>query len=705
MKAVVQDFRTGRLSVEDLPSPSPPDGFVLVKNHHSLLSSGTERAMVESARESLIKKAVSKPELISQVIESLKNEGFAATVGKMKNKLARLQEKRALGYSCAGTVVESRAKNDTIAGGDRVACGGSGFAVHAEFIIVPENLCVKIPPEISLEEAAFATVGAIAMQGVRRAEPQVGEYFCVIGLGLLGILTCEILASSGVRVCGIDTNGEKVKAARALGPTARLRTDRRLKKDLSSFTEDRWFDGVITTASASSNDPARFSCEILRKRGRNVIVGDYRLDFDREVLFQKELDIRMSTSYGPGRYDSRFEEKGQPYPYEYVRWTEKENMRSFLNLVAQEKVRVGDLISHRFRIDDAVKAYDLVTAPQGPGYAAVLLSYSEGGGPAEKIVAVNPAISPEPGIGFIGAGRFARSFLIPELKKIGADLKGIANFNPVSSRAVAEEFGFGVAAASADDILNHDGIDTVFIATRHDLHLKLLTDALSKGKNVFVEKPLCIKPDELESFKSFLRNRSHLPVYTVGFNRRFAPATRLMKERTADADKIVINYTVNAGALPQDFWLLDPDVGGGRLAGEFCHFVDFSIYFLGGIDSVSARGFISGNMDFEDFSVILKGERGVSSLLYTSLGSKNYPKERIEIFADGAVLINEDFKRVRTFPDRKKHSFRSKGFQEEIRTFMEALATGVMPIPQSDLLRNCELIFTIRDLLSNSTSR
>jgi polar amino acid transport system substrate-binding protein len=705
MKAVVQDFRTGRLSVEDLPPPSPPAGFVLVKNRYSLLSSGTERAMVESARESLIKKAASRPEIISQVVESLKNEGFAATIGKMKHKLARLQQKLALGYSCAGTVVESRAENDPFTSGDRVACGGSGYAVHAEFIIVPENLCVKIPPKISLEEAAFATVGAIAMQGVRRAEPQVGELFCVIGLGLLGILTCEILSSSGVRVYGIDTNGEKVEAARALGHPARRRTDRRLKKDMANFTEDRWFDGVITTASAPSNDPARFSCEILRKRGRNVIVGNYKLDFDREVLFQKELDIRMSTSYGPGRYDSRFEEKGQLYPYEYVRWTEKENMRSFLGLIGQEKVRVRDLISHRFPIDEAAKAYDLVTAPRGPGHAAVLLSYSGEEGPPEKSIVVNPTASHGPGIGFIGAGRFARSFLVPELKKIGADLKAIANFNPVSSRAAAEEFGFGVAAASAEEILNHEGINTVFIATRHDLHHELLTEALSKGKNVFVEKPLCIKPEELDSFKSFLRNRSDLPVYTVGFNRRFAPATRLMKEMTAEADKIVINYSVNAGALPQDFWLFDPDVGGGRLAGEFCHFVDYSIYFLGEIDAISARGFISGNRDFEDFSVILKGERGVSSLLYTSLGSRNYPKERIEIFADGSVLINEDFKRVWTFPNRKKHPFKSKGFHEEIQAFMDALTTGEMPIPQRDLLRNCELIFAIRDLLHDSTHR
>jgi len=701
MKAIVQDGKTGRLAVENLPMPSPPDGFVRVRTAVSLVSAGTERAILAEARESLVRKAGKKPHLVSQVMQSLKKEGVAHTAVKLKAKLAQLHGRRTLGYSSAGTVIESRARGGAVCAGDRVACGGSGYAVHAEYVIVPENLCVRIPDGLSFEKAAFATVGAVAMQGVRRADAQVGECFGVIGLGLLGMLTCDILTAAGLRAFGIDTDEEKVAAARALGHTAFLRDDPHLEDRMMRFTDGRLLDGVITTASSPSNDPALLSCRILRKRGRNVIVGDYKLDFDRETLFSKELDIRMSTSYGPGRYDREFEEKGRTYPHEYVRWTETENMKSVLALIAAGSIRVEEMVAHRFNIDDAADAYTLIARGGAGGRSAVLISYPEEGREPASTIFLGKTGREQKGIGFIGAGRFAQSFLLPQLKTAGVVLKGVANLNPVSARAVAEKFGFEWAAANPGEIIDHDEIDTVFIATRHNLHGELLLKALEKGKCVFLEKPLCIRPDELKEIRAFLSETSRPPVFTVGFNRRFAPASRWIMERIRAADKIVIHHTINAGRLPEGFWLLDPDIGGGRLAGEFCHFIDHAIFFLGRIDSVEAQGFMGHHDDFEDFSVILKGDRGIASLVYTSRGSRNHPKERIEFFADGRILVNEDYRRVRAWPEKRSRSFTSKGFREEIEVFLASAKEGAFPIPVDELLLNCDLIFEVQRRLGN----
>ena len=497
MKQVIQNFKSGELSVAEVPPPAIAKGFVLVRNHFSLISAGTERSTVSTAQASFLGKARQRPDLVKQVVESLKKNGWAETLKRVRTKLETLKE---LGYSSAGTVVVSLDTEGRFHHGDRVACGGGGYASHAGIITVPQNLIVKVPDTVELDAAAFTTLGSIAMQGVRQANPRLGEFVCVIGLGLLGQLTTQILRANGCQVFGVDTDDSMVALARKHGcHAARTRSDPGLDSAQVSFTGGRGFDSVIITAATQSSDPVELATAILRQKGVIVIVGSVPMNIPREPHFyKKELELRISCSYGPGRYDTSYEEFGHDYPYGYVRWTENRNMEAFVKLLENRSVDVRPLVTHVFNIEDAEKAYDIVTGKISERHLGMLLKYSDiPMVPAVRTAPPATAASPiKPRIAFIGAGSFAQKFLIPAAKQDG-ELTWVVTTRGVTAKSVCEKFGFQSYSTDAQFVLADSSINTMFIATRHDTHASFAAASLEAGKHVFVEKPLALDEDEL----------------------------------------------------------------------------------------------------------------------------------------------------------------------------------------------------------------
>ena len=704
MKIIVQDFKTGKLEVEEVVIPQVKEGYFLIKNIYSLVSAGTERTTVETAKASLIGKALKRPDLAKQVLENIKKEGFVNTFKKVKT---RLETKRALGYSSSGIVVNSQSLNKDIRNGDRVACAGGGYAVHSEYVLVPENLVVKLPENVDYEEGAFATIGAIALQGVRRADNRIGENVAVIGLGLIGMLTMKILNASGINTMGIDIDFRKVEFAKRSGFKAFLRNDESLINKLETLTQSLLFDSVIICASSRSEDPVNLASQLVRKKGKIVIVGNFPLNFERQILYEKEVDILMSTSYGPGRYDFDFEEKGYKYPPEYIRWTEDKNMESFLNLISDNKLSVKDLITHKFPIENGTDAYKIFTENSNKEYYGILIEYNdEIDDKIEykpiKIIESKKTNQNHKSIAFIGAGNFAQSYLLPEIKKRqDISLKGVLTSNPVNSKTIAEKFGFEYSFSSINDITYNNEIGTIFITTRHDTHKEYLLKGLEKKKNIFLEKPLCINENEFKEIKEFIEKNDKIPIFTIGYNRRFAPSIEYVKNEIIGSNKIVIDYTINAGKLPSNHWLLDRDIGGGRLKGEFCHFIDLIIYFLGNNLKVKSAGFISENKDIEDFSVILYSNTGFASLTYTSSGSKEFQKETIKVFSQNRTFIIDNFNKLTIYPYKKTKRFKSKGYKEELDRFFDSLEKNYFPISINDLIKNCEIIFEIEKQVLN----
>ena len=698
MKCVIQDFQSGKLSIEDIPLPIAPPGFVLVKNEASFVSAGTERTIVNTAKASLVKKALLRPDLVRQVLDNMRREGLSATVDKVRGRLA---VQKALGYASAGRVVSSRARFKSFQPGDPVACAGAEYAVHAEYVVVPENLCVPVPGGVALQDACSATLGAIAMQGVRRSGVVLGERVVVIGLGILGLICCEILKAAGAQVMGVDIDTEAVEGARSMGYKAYQRSDLALIAQSRSFTRGMGFDAAIITASAGSNDPALLGAELIRKRGKIVAVGAFKLDFDRQPLYEKEAQILMSTSYGPGRYDVAYEEKGLSYPVDLIRWGQRENIESYLDLLAQGHIRIDRLISHRFPITDALKAYALITGTQKERHTGVVITYDPPHTPEAKTDPVPPSLLPgEIGIGFIGAGNFAQGYLLPPLKASKASLLGVACKHPASSHSVARRFRFRSPYSGAEDILAQKDINTVFITTRHDLHGDLVLKALQSGRHVFVEKPLCINRTELENIEAFFRSAEHPPLLMVGYNRRFAPASRFVKEQLEDKNEVMMSATINAGALPGDHWLLDPEIGGGRIIGEFCHFVDLCEYFLGPIQEISAAGLLPHDGTTQNFSVRIRAEKGMATISYNALGSSRYPKERLEFFAAGQVWTIDNYRQVRHFPGSRGRTFKGKGHDQEIAAFMDGIKQGRSPIEVDSLLRTMHFTLMAQEQVS-----
>ena len=638
------------------------------------------------------------------MFSGFRKDGFAETLNRVRTKLETLKE---LGYSSAGTVLASMDTQGRFKPGDRVACGGGGYASHAGVIAVPQNLIVKVPASVGLDSAAFTTLGAIAMQGVRQANPRLGEFACVIGLGLLGQITAQILRANGCQVFGVDTAESMVAlAAKHSCHTACTRSDEGLEPALAAFTGGHGFDCVIITAATQSTDPVELATATLRQKGAIVIVGAVPMNIPREPHFyKKELELKISCSYGPGRYDSTYEEQGHDYPYGYVRWTENRNMEAFVKLLENRSVDVQPLVTHVFEIEDAAKAYDIVTGKVPERHLGILLKYS-GETETEPVEAAPRHASGETlNIAFIGAGSFAQKFLIPFARQRG-DLLSVVTSRGVTAKSVGEKFGFRSYSTDTHNVLADRAVNTVFIATRHDTHAMFAAAALESGKNVFVEKPLALHEDELAEVVEAASRRSDCRLM-VGYNRRFSPLARQAREVFQRVSgPLLINYRVNAGLLPREHWT-QTEQGGGRILGEVCHFVDLMQYLTGsepvGVYAISVTANNTQIPDHDNIIISLRFQNGsVGQISYLACGDKLLSKERIEIFGGGQSFIIDDFRVGEHYVggSRRRLKLPGKGHEEEVDAFLRAIRDGgPSPIPLDSLALTSVVTFAIIDSL------
>jgi len=647
----------GSLAVHDVPPPALTDSSVLVANGCSVISTGTERDVVRLGTDSLWRKALRRPQLVRQFIDKTRREGLGAALGKVQEKAAELKP---LGYSCAGRVLSVGRAVADLAPGQRVACAGAGYAHHAQIVAVPRNLVAPIPPGVDFEAAAFTTLGAIAMQGLRRAGLTFGETVVVLGLGLLGLLAVQIARAAGYRVIGLDIDDERVALARQLGADAAFNsaTDDVLAQ-VKALTDGLGADGVVIYAATPSSEPANLAFDLCRQRGRVVAVGAFGMELDRERMYRKELDFVMSTSYGPGRYDLLYEEQGVDYPIGHVRWTENRNMQAFLALLASGQVDVRPLVSAHFPIERAPEAYALLQSDARP--LALLLTYEPSNVQRPTSNVQQPATSiqyPVPndqtiGVAVIGAGGFVRGMHLPALQSQPADYRiaAIVTAHGETATTVAKQYSAPLATTDHREALAAEGVHLALIGTRHHLHAPLVLDALAAGKAVFCEKPLCLTREELDEIRTAVAE-TDLPVW-VGFNRRYSPLAVALKQALDNLRcPALIAYRVNAGSLPADHWTQDPAVGGGRLVGEGCHFFDFFHFLLdrpdGPVTPVEVSAAVvpkgGGVVARDNFVVTVRFDDGsVASLTYTALGHTDLSKERVEVHAAGASLVLDDF--------------------------------------------------------------
>jgi predicted dehydrogenase/threonine dehydrogenase-like Zn-dependent dehydrogenase len=700
MKQLLQDARTGELKVAEVPAPQLLPGCVLVRVAASLVSAGTERASAEFAGKSLLAKAKARPDLVRDVLAKMRRDGLSST---MQTVRSRLDQPQSLGYSSAGVVVAVGDGVADISVGDRVACAGAGFAVHAEFACVPRMLVAKIPEgrdadsQVSFEEAAFGTVGAICLHGIRTAEVALGDTVAVIGLGLLGQITTQLLKAAGCRVFGMDLLRQRADLAIANGVEDACTVARDFRDLCFQKTGGVGVDSVLIAAETPSSEPVNLAAQLARDRAIVVAVGTVGMELQRKLYYEKELDFRISRSYGPGRYDAAFEQKGRDYPIGQVRWTETRNLEAFLQFIADGKLNLPSLITHRFPMEQATRAYDLITGTSCEFFLGVLITYA--GAESENapnlsetipMVAVVPS-SGSVGLGVLGAGSFAQNTLLPALKAIpGVSFVGVCNATGPRSRNAAEKFGFSYCSNSEAELLQDAQIKAVLIATRHNLHASQSLAALRAGKAVFCEKPLCLNESELAALVCQSADH-HAPLLMVGFNRRFAPMALRLKQFLSDIhEPLAIHYRVNAGYIGADHWVNDPEQGGGRILGEVCHFVDF-LCFLAGACPIEVQAQTVGNSgqySMDNIVATLKFANGtLGTISYLANGDKSASKERVEVFGGGSVAILEDFRRLELVRNGRKQMTRArwrqdKGHQAEMQAFVDALL-GKTPAPIS----------------------
>jgi len=685
----------------DVPNPLSGDGMLLIRTNYSVISGGTEGKTVSDARKSYLEKARSRQREVKQVIELARSNGLKDTYAMVMNKLEAYS---ALGYSCAGEVVEVGSGVSGFWVGDRVACGGSD-AVHAELVSVGRNLCANVSEDVDTRHAALATIASIAMQGVRQAELQLGESCAVIGLGLIGQLTMQLLSAQGCRPIGLDVDSAQLELARQCGYTDVLRAGAEDSAPAVLDMTGIGVDAVIITAGTSSLQPVNFAGEICRKKGKVVIVGAVPTGFERKHYYRKELDLRMSSSYGPGRYDPQYEEKGIDYPVGYVRWTEQRNMQSYLDLLAAGRLNIEPLITHEFPLERAKEAYDMILS-RSEHYCAVLLKYDTAreieSTVYNDVQSAKSKVQRAQGVkaAFIGAGSFAQNMILPNLKEL-VEFVGISTRHGNTSRYVMDKYGFSYATDDIGKILSDDAVNTVFVMTRHDTHAHYVLEALRAGKDVFVEKPLTLKPEELEEIaEEYQKGSSRL---MLGFNRRFAPHVMEVKRMFRDDQPKAIQMRINAGMLPPDHWVHAPDVGGGRIIGEACHFIDLAMHIAGSrITSVAAHETASGANLRDTVAISLGFANGSSATIsYFSNGSKKLPKEYIEVFCHGVSVVIDDFREMTVYGEKKKRSKlkrQDKGHAAELKAFVEAIEQGKpAPIPFEEIYLSTRATFAVLD--------
>ena len=702
MEQLTQNLKDGKMQLLEVPFPVLSSGQVLVRNHYSLISAGTEGKTVKDARLSYIGKARARKEEVKKVIDAAKTFGILNTYKMVMNKL---DAPSSLGYSTAGEIIAVAPDVTEFRVGDLVACGGNS-AVHAEVIAVPVNLCVKLNDKIALQHACFTTLGAIALQGIRQADLRLGENCVVIGLGLVGQLTVQMLKAGGIKTIGIDIDQRMVDLALHTDIDAAFtRNSEDLESSINNITNGYGTDAVIITAGTDSLDPVDLAGALRRKKGKVVIVGAVPTGFKRPNYFKKELDLRMSCSYGPGRYDTEYEEGGIDYPYGYVRWTENRNMAAFVDLIATGKINLTNLLTHTFDFKEAPAAYDLIMNKTEP-FVGMILKYDINKPLQQKVNLSNPSYTQSDVVaGMIGAGSFGQNFLLPALKNTPAKLSGIVTARPNNARNIADKNQFAFASGNAQDIFSNKDINTVFIATRHETHAGYVMQALQSGKNVFVEKPLCLTEEELVQIQhEFTKHNCRV---MVGFNRRFAPMIQTIKKTFSSSNPIAINYRINAGVIPADHWVHDLKVGGGRIVGEACHFIDLCMFLAGSkLTTISAVALNDAQKLNDTVCFNLQFENGsTASVSYFSNGNKSINKEYLEVFGSGIVAVLDDFKTLTVSgkSEKKYTGNQDKGHQNEVKAFVESILQGKpAPIPfEETVLSTLATFRSLQSIASN----
>jgi polar amino acid transport system substrate-binding protein len=690
---------------------------VLVRNVFSLISAGTERTSVETAQASMVQKARLRPDLVRQVLDNVHREGLLATYKKVQ---ARLDNFKDLGYSSAGVVIESAV--DDIKVGERLACAGVGYAAHAEIISVPRNLVVKVPDEVGFDEAAFTTVCAIAMQGVRQADVRVGEQVVVIGLGLIGLITAQLLKASGCRVMGMDVAPKNFDLALTLGCDRCIISNDDAVFEVQSFTRGYGADAVVIAAATTSSQPVELAMQCVRKRGTVVALGAVGMNIPRSPFYEKEVNFLTSCSYGPGRYDANYEERGQDYPLGFVRWTENRNMEAVLDMMAQRKLNVEALITHRIPVEQSLRAYDIITGKVPEPYLGVLIQYPEPSAPIalnrriELRSAVPAGPERKPVLGFIGAGNFTQSTLLPPIIKLASRLRGLATGKPVNAKNIAKKYQFEFCATDASEIIRDKDVNLIFVTSRHDSHARYVAEALRAGKSVFVEKPLALNYEELESVLAAYREAGQAgasPLLMVGYNRRFSEPVRairkLFSERT---EPLVMHYRVNAGFMQSTQWMQQPEQG-GRFIGEGGHFVDVMQFLCGSqptsVHAVaptdSARRYNSDNI----LVTITFADGSAGTIHYLANGASAVDKEYLEVFGDQKTARMWNFKKLECAVGREKStkSFSGdKGHAAEMKALLDGFASGSgSPIGIDSLAATSRVTFAVLESLQNACGK
>ncbi len=712
VKQILQSLKNGSTEVAEVPCPAVKRGHLLVRTSRTLVSAGTERMLVEFGKAGWIEKARQQPDKVRMVVNKIKTDGLMPTLEAVLNKL---DQPLPLGYCNVGRVMEVGGGLIGHAPGDRVVSNGK----HAEAVCVPINLTARVPDNVSDDEAAFTVLGAIALQGIRLVQPSLGETVVVTGLGLIGLVTVQLLRSHGCRVLGLDFDPEKLALAKKLGAeVVHVGAGQDPVAAAQAFSRGRGVDAVIITAANKSNEPMHQAALMCRKRGRIVLVGVVGLELSRADFFEKELTFQVSCSYGPGRYDPSYEEKGNDYPVGFVRWTEQRNFEAVLDMMSDGRLDVKPLISHRFKIEDAIEAYELISG--GPPSLGILLEYPDASAKPEAEVRRTSVELPKPAtppakanasIGFIGSGNYATGVLIPAFKAAGARLRTVASSGGVSGLHAGRKFGFESTTTDTDGVFRDPAVNAIVISTRHDSHASMVCQALRAGKHVFVEKPIALKTEELreiEAARAEAMAKGASPLVMVGFNRRFAPQVVKLKSllRGANGPKSFI-MTANAGAIPAEHWTQDRDVGGGRIVGEGCHFIDL-LRFLAGERIVRVRAHAMAAKSDDTVSIELGFADGsIGTVHYFANGPKSFPKERLEVFAQGRVIQLDNFRRMTGFDWPKFKSMnlwsQDKGQKACAAAFVDAVASGgASPIPFEELIEVAEATIAAADLARTS---
>ncbi|MBF0276781.1 MAG: bi-domain-containing oxidoreductase [SAR324 cluster bacterium] len=711
MKQIIQTLKSGNLSLNSVPPPALLPGGALVRTTASLISAGTEKMLIELAQKSLIGKAQARPDLVRQVLNKAKKEGWKNT---FQNVMSKMERPMPLGYSAAGVIEKVGAEVTDLKVGDRVAMAGAGYANHAEINYVPKNLLALIPAGVSFEDAAYTTVASIALQGVRLVRPELGDIVAVNGLGLIGLIAVQLMKANGCRVIGIDMNPSKIELGLSLGMDEGVAISDDPHKIVERFTQGRGVDHTLITAATKSNQPVELAGEITRRKGQVVAVGAVGMNIPRDLYYKKEIEIKISMSYGPGRYDASYEEGGIDYPYDYVRWTEQRNMGSVLELMAKKQLNVRELTTHQYDFEEAMSAYQMISENKEP-FVGIILSYDVGK-KQETVLRLKPdnvhSSKNELGVGFIGAGNYAALHLLPHLKNNPAvRMEGLVTATGINSQQKADKFGFSFCSTEFQSVIDHPEVDSIFIATRHSTHAEMTVKALEAKKHVFVEKPMVVTGEQLEAVnQAYLHANELQPVgLMVGLNRRFAPMVEQLKQSFDSRLPIQMIYRVNSGHIPNSSWLHESNEGGGMLVGEMCHFVDLMQFLAASAPvKVYAHALSLQNQTIADQDNLLvtvsfaNGSAG--TLCYNTIGDKAASKERLELYGSNMTAVLDDFRLLQITKNgkaqRQKAVNQDKGQERQIKATVRAfLEKGTSPIPFSELISGMRVIFAARQSL------